>query len=118
MKETINKYEIADRLSQDRNSSFTYSGAMALAEYLEDLEEDLGEELEFCKVAIRCDFSQYESLIDWATDYFSQWRSDLSIDEDLEEDENLEEIEEIIREYIQDHGTLIEFDDGIIVSSF
>jgi hypothetical protein len=29
-----------------------------------------------------------------------------------------EEIEEAIREYIQDHGSLIEFDGGIIVSSF
>jgi hypothetical protein len=118
MKETLNKYEIADRLSEDENSSFTYSGAMALAEHLEDLEADLGEELEFDKVAIRCDFSQYESLIDWATDYFSQWRGDLDIDADLDEEDDLEEIEEIIREYIQDHGTLIEFDDGIIVSSF
>jgi hypothetical protein len=118
MKETLSTHEIADRLFKDKNANWTYDGAWELAKYLEDLEADLGEELEFDKVAIRCDFSQYESLIDWATDYFSQWRSDLSIDEDLEEDENLEEIEEIIREYIHDHGTLIEFDDGIIVSSF
>jgi hypothetical protein len=35
-----------------------------------------------------------------------------------EEDIDPEGTESKIREYIQDHGTLIEFDGGIIVSSF
>jgi len=118
MKKTLATYDIANELLQDQYANWSRNGAFALAEYLEEYEDSTGEELELDVVAIRCDFSEHESLIDWATGYFSQWRADLNIDEDFEEDSNLEEIEEIIREYIQDNGQLIEFDGGIIVSSF
>jgi hypothetical protein len=101
-------------LADDQNSSFTRLGAFALVEYLEQMEEDCGEEIEFDSVALRCDFSEYDSLKEWAEDYFSAWRSDLSIDDDMDDDE----IDDTIREYIQDHGQLIEFDGGVIVSSF
>jgi hypothetical protein len=115
MKETLNTYEIADRLFRDENASFSYAGAHALAEYLEQLEEDTGEEMEFDRVAIRCDYSEHSSLVDWAGDYFSgDWKESLSIEPEDSEDEN----DEAIRDYIRDHGTLIEFDGGIIVSSF
>jgi hypothetical protein len=102
----------------DKNANWSRAGAFALAEFLEEYEESTGLELEMDVVAIRCDFSEYSSLIDWATDYFCQWRADLNINEDLEEDSDLEEIEEIIREYIEYNGQLIEFNGGIIVSSF
>lgn len=114
MKQTMTTSDIAHELSSDDYANFSYAGAYALAEFLEGLEEDTGEEMEFDRVAIRCDFSQYDSLVDWAKDYFVDWKSDLSIDEEMDEDE----IDEVICEYIQDHGMLIEFDGGIIVSSF
>ena len=116
MKKTLSTYEIADELQNDKNANWTIAGSYALAEYLEDMEDSTGKEIEFDVVAIRCDFSEYSSLVDWATDYFTQWRGDLNIDEDLEEGD--EEIDEAIRSYIQDHGQLIEFESGIIVSSF
>jgi hypothetical protein len=37
---------------------------------------------------------------------------------DLNGDEDSDEIDDLIRSYIQDHGTLIEFGGGVIVSSF
>lgn len=46
MKETLNTYEIADRLFRDENAGWSYNGAKALAEYLEQLEQDCVEELE------------------------------------------------------------------------
>lgn len=101
MKTTLTTQEIARKLVQ--TESFTWAGAMALAEYLENLEEDTGQEMELDPIGIRCDFSEYESLEDWHNDYHR--------DESFESDEES-------REYIQNHGTLIEFDDGIIVSSF
>jgi hypothetical protein len=116
MKKTLTTYDIAHELLQDTNAAWTRAGAFALAEYLEDYEESTGEEMEMDVVAIRCDFSEYSSLVDWATDYFTQWRGDLNIDENL--DEGDEKIDEAIRSYIQDNGQLIEFDGGIIVSSF
>jgi Zn ribbon nucleic-acid-binding protein len=116
MKTTLTTTQAASMLADDQNSSFTRLGAYALVEYLEQLEEDTGEEMEFDSVAIRCDFAEYDSLQDWAEDYFAgdNWRDNVNCDYDADDDT----LDEKIREYIQDHGQLIEFDGGIIVSSF
>jgi hypothetical protein len=91
---------------------------------LEEYEESCGEELEMDVVAIRCDFSEYSSLQEWADEYFSdaQQAADtlnltLNMDGESFEDDD-DEMEEMIRKHINDNGTLIEFDGGVIVSSF
>jgi hypothetical protein len=124
MKTTLTTSQAAQILVDDENANWTRAGAYALAEYLEDLEEDTGEQIEFCRVSLRCDFSEYANLEDWAADYFSDSKqaSDamgLELDMDGETwtgDE--EEIQDAIRSYIQDNGQLVEFEGGIIVSSF
>jgi hypothetical protein len=124
MKTTLTTSQAAQILVDDENANWTRAGAYALAEYLENLEEDTGEQIEFCRVSLRCDFSEYASLEDWAVDHFSDSKqaSDamgLELDMDGETwtgDE--EEIQDAIRSHVQDHGTLIEFDGGVIVSSF
>jgi hypothetical protein len=120
MKKTMTTSEIAHELIDDGNANWSRAGAFALAEYLEELEESTGEEMEFDHVAIRCDFSEYADLETWLSEYYSRpipaAYESAGIDLDGEEDE--EEKEELIRSHIQDHGTLIEFDGGIIVSSF
>lgn len=67
-------------------------------------------------MAIRCDFSEHESLQQWGEDYFGgdRWKGELDIDQDDMEDE----VDDAIRDYINYHGQLIEFEGGIIVSSF
>jgi hypothetical protein len=120
MKETLTPQEVALRLLHDDNANWTPAGALAMAESLVEYEEGSGEEMEFDAVAIRCDFSEYESLQEWAKDYFGTdregrgWKYHLSISEDADEDE----IDTTIRGYVTDRGQLIEFDGGIIVSSF
>jgi hypothetical protein len=116
MKTTLSTSAAAEILASDENSSFSRLGAYALVEYLEELEDSTGEEMEFDSVAIRCDFAEYASLTDWAEDYFAgdNWRDDVKCDYDADDDT----LDEKIREYIQDHGQLIEFSGGIIVSSF
>jgi hypothetical protein len=120
MKKTMTTSDIAHELIDDGNANWSRAGAFALAEYLEELEESTGEEMEFDHVAIRCDFSEYADLETWLSEYYSRpipaAYESAGIDLDGEEDE--EEKEEWIRSHIQDHGTLIEFDGGIIVSSF
>lgn len=108
MKETLSKYEVADRLYNDTNSSFDQAGALALAEYLEQLEEDLGEEIEFDRVAIRCDYYQYASAVEAWQDYDSAFQS--SGDEDEDEAEALR--------ILQDLTTVIEFKGGVIIQRF
>ena len=116
MKITLNTYEIADELLKDTNASWSRAGALALAEYLEEYEESTGEEMELDTCAIRCDFSEYASLQEWAHDHFSNALEELGFDETEENDDD--EVDSKIREYIQDHGQLIEFDNGVIVSQF
>ena len=115
MKLTLSTYEAAERLFNDENANWSRAGAFALVEYLEELEEDIGEEINFCCVGLRCDFSQYKSLDDWATD---QWGNDRDFDEAVNDMSEQEASEEAIRDYIRNRGTLLEFDGGIIVSSF
>ena len=116
MKTTLTTSHAAEILSNDEYSSFSRLGAYALVEYLEELEDSTGEEMEFDAVAIRCDFAEYDSLQEWAHDHFSNALEELGFDETEENDDD--EIDEKIREYIQDRGQLIEFDGGVIVSNF
>jgi hypothetical protein len=117
MKTTLTTSHAAEILANDEYSSFSRLGAYALVDYLEQMEEDTGEEIEFDSVAIRCDFAEWETLQEWAADYFgtnADWKAEMGIDPDSEDSE----IDCAIREYIQDRGQLIEFNGGIIVSSF
>jgi hypothetical protein len=123
MKTTLSTSDIARALKSDENAAWSWNGARALAEYLEQLEEDTGEEMEMDVCAIRCDFSEFSSLEAWASDYFRNQADavdklclTLGMDGSIDEDED--EINDLIRSFIQDHGTLIEFDGGVIVSCF
>jgi hypothetical protein len=122
MKKTLTQYDIAHELMQDTNANWSRAGAFALAEYYEQLEEDLGESIEFDAVAIRCDFSQYESLQEWANQYFTQIDAihnlGLTLNEDGIIEQSEDELDKKIREYILNNGDLIEFDGGVIVSQF
>ncbi len=121
MKITLSTYQIADELKRDTCARWSYNGSLALARYLEEYEADSGEEMELDVCAIRCDFSETTSLQDWLIEHFGAKSLLFALEfADIEFDdlEDSDEIDAKIREYIQDHGTLIEFDGGVIVSSF
>lgn len=118
MKTTLTTSQAAHILIDDENANWSRAGAYALTEYLENLEEETGKEMEFCAVAIRCDFSEYASLSDFREEYFAddeQAREAIGAESG---DEDEEELDTLMAEYIRDHGELIEFEGGIIVSSF
>ena len=120
MKTTLTTDDIAEALYKDEYGGWSRGGAFAMAEWLEEMEEGTGEEMELDVVAIRCDFSEYESLQDWAGSYWGtiggacQVKAHFGWDDDIDDEEK----EDSIREYVNDHGHLIEFDGGVIVSSF
>lgn len=63
MKQTINFYQFCRGFeTMDRNENFSYQGKKALFEYLEQYEEDCGEELEFDVIALCCDYTEYDNL--------------------------------------------------------
>jgi hypothetical protein len=86
MKETMNKYMFRDRFMQSDTyrNQFSYEGCHALFEYLEDYEDDCGEEIEFDMVGICCDYSEYDSLKDFNADY-SNYEDGFTLDDIREE---------------------------------
>jgi len=66
---TINEYEFTQDLLNDEYANWSYDGTKALFDYLTDLEEDTGEQIEFDRVALRCDFSEYDNLEDILSQY-------------------------------------------------
>ena len=111
----LTTYEIAEALFSDKDGGWSRAGAFAMAEWLEQHEEDSGEQTTLDVVAIRCDFSEYESLQHWASD---RWCGLAYLYLNISDDTTDEELEEMICRYIHDHGVLIAFDGGVIVSSF
>jgi len=122
MKTTLSTNEVTHILLQDDNAAWSYNGAKAMAEYLEQYEEDCETELELDVVAIRCDFSEYESLQDWATDYFTADQLvatfPIASNPDADDYADMDDCDEEVRSYIQQNGQLIEFDGGVIVQAF
>ena len=122
MKRTLTAQDIANDICADDNANWSWSGALALGEWLVEMDEECGTDTEFCRVGIRCDFSEYSCLHEWASDYFG--RSDYAESEgwEIERDEDgqhdPESRDEAIRNHINDNGHLVEFDGGAIVSSF
>jgi hypothetical protein len=94
--ETLNTSQIANALRQDQYAAWSHEGARALAEYLEELAENMGEPMELDVVAIRCDFSEYASIEDVIKEY-----------------EDIKDLEDL-----RDNTTVIEFDGGLIVQGF
>lgn len=107
MKITLTTSQVADELRKDSNAGWSYAGANALAEYLD---ENAGEETEFDCVAIRCDFSEYSSAQDAAEAY--GWEADSHIEEDGSE------CDADALQWLQDRTQVIEFSGGVIVANF
>ncbi len=121
MKMNLTKYDIANALRADDDANWSANGALALASFLDENSPD---DAVLSVTDIRCEWSEYESLTHWAEDCFRDHEDaaeklglNLVMSRDEFEEEEWE-VENAVRDYIEDHGTLIEFEGGIIVSSF
>ena len=59
--------ECAKALTQDEFAAWTRSGAFALVEYLEQMEDEYRTSIEFDRVALRCEYSEYDTAIEGGT---------------------------------------------------
>ena len=93
-----NDYEFAEWLKRSDNykNNFSFEGANALQQYLEELSDDIGENIEFDPIAWCCEFAEYSDFEEVKGDYW-----------DLESYENLLEETDVI-----------EFDGGLIIRSY
>jgi len=86
-----------------RYDQFSWKAKQALFEYLEQYEEDIGEEIELDVIALCCEFDEFPSALDAATNLY------ISGEECETEEEALA--------FLRDHTIVIPFDDGIIVQA-
>jgi hypothetical protein len=93
MKQTINLYQFRDNFNQSRPNNFSYEGLAILFEYLEELENDTGNEMELDVIGLCCDFSE-DSLSSIVDSY--------SIDLEGEDDH-----EQAVKDYLEDKTTLL-----------
>ena len=98
MKQAVNKNDFLEAFrNYDRFDQFGYDALSALFDYLEQYEQDMGEEIELDVISLCCDFTAYADV--------SEFNRDCS--------ECCESIEDI-----NDLTTYIEFDGGFIVQSY
>ena len=71
MKDTINKDQFRNwfRSSEQYRRTFSYEGLSALFDYLEEMEESTGEELDFDPVALCCEYSEYDTFEEFQEEY-------------------------------------------------
>lgn len=64
MKKTLTLYDFHNEWNswEERKNTFSYEGKIALFEYLENYEEETGEEIELDIIALCCDYTEYDSL--------------------------------------------------------
>lgn len=98
--------------------NFSYYGLIALYEFLTDLEDDTGEELELDVVAICCDYSEYDSAWDAMKEYQPE-----DMPAEGEEGDDLVEVQEknekAAREWLEDRTTVIDVEGGgVIIQQF
>lgn len=93
MKKIINSYDFERAfVDMGRENNFSYAGRNALFEYLEELEEDTGEEIELDVVALCCEFTEYGNVQEFAAAYddsYIVWETE---PEEADEEEGTEAV--------------------------
>lgn len=103
-------YHMACRMY--RGDSFGYKGWKAIGEYLQELSDDIGQDVEVDIVSLCCDYSMAESAEDFAGQY-----EDFMDSIDPEEWEGMGEDEKIeaIRDYLQDETSVVVCEEDMII---
>tara|TARA_R100000734_G_C3309668_1_gene100347 strand:+ start:353 stop:655 length:303 start_codon:yes stop_codon:yes gene_type:complete len=83
--------------SETYKNNFSYKGLKSLYNYLVDLEEDTGDNIEFDPVAICCEYSEYKNLEEIKNNY-----NDIETIEDLRDHTQVIEISGSDKIIIQD----------------
>jgi hypothetical protein len=114
MKQTLNKDTFRFLFNQIRPDNFTYEGQGILFDWFEQLEDDLGEQIEFDPIAICCDFSEC-SLREFM-DCFPVSDEEFDFTQD-----DWGDMKKVVQDYVESHGVWYEFlhdDKQIIFQNF
>ena len=111
--------ELHEDLKQRGRTNFSYDGSKALLNYLEELADETGENIEYDPIAFCCDFTEFsnndlETLLDQVNlsiPKFSQQKEPRDF-------EDWEEWRDALIEELNDETIVIDFDDGIVIANY
>lgn len=82
MKTSVSQWDFEDAFrGHGRENQFSYEGKKALYEYLEDLGDDIGEEIELDVIALCCEYTEYENIQEFNENYNTEYKSYEEINE-------------------------------------
>jgi len=116
MKQNVSEDTFISTFKQNQSykNNFSYEGLRVLYNYLEQYENDIGEELEFDLISLCCDYNEYEDLKEFLNDYPS--------DIDKKDYDDLDDYKQAIEEEINDNTQLIklgdDLDEGFIIQAY
>ena len=84
--QTVNKSQFIDNLLADDYASWTYEDAEALFDYYEQFSDDMGEDVELDRVALRCEWTRADSIDEVIEEY-----DDINSLEDLQDQSQVNE---------------------------
>lgn len=110
MRQSISESQFRDAFRDyGREENFSYKGLGHLFNYLVDLEEDCGVEVELDVIAFCCEYSEYDSVDEVISNY----------DVDVSDCEDDHDREEAVKQYLYDRTSVVCFeDDCIIIADF
>lgn len=102
MKQTVTEYMFVEAFKHaGRESQFSRAALFALFEYLEEYENSTGEEIELDPIGICCEFAEYSSAREAASEYGFE----------AEDDDEAEM-------WLGRKTTVVQFDGGLVVQQF
>jgi len=110
-----NPNQLYDDLKRMGLNDFSQQGAKALMEYLEELSEDIGEDIEYDPIAFCC------SWIEFSYEDYGTIAGDFSNIEGCPQPENYEDYDEFagdLREWLQEQTQVVEFEGGMLYEEF
>ena len=69
MYQSISQHGFTEAFRLVRPNNFSYTGLLALFDYLEEYEDSTGEKIELDVIAVCCDFTEYENFEAFLLDY-------------------------------------------------
>lgn len=112
MKETVTESRFIQAFQALRPNNFSRPALVALFDYLDQLEQDLGEETELDVISLCCDWAEYRDAIEAAETY--GWEAP-EIPEGEERDDTSDRK---ALEFLQDQTHVVEFEGGVLVLNF
>lgn len=71
MKQTVYLEDFRRAFQSTRPNNFSHQGLIALYDYFQNLEDDIGEELDLDVIAICCDYSEYKNFQELKSNYLN-----------------------------------------------